>query len=139
MQPQNNPQSGFNLPPVVPEQLPPVTPIEGAPSAPEMAPAAAEFAPNSPAGASPAVAQPMPSLPPAQGAMPVAPVVTQTTPTAAPITTDEGDLIEKEWVNKAKQIVERTKEDPYQQSKQLSGLKADYLQKRYSKEIKLGE
>jgi hypothetical protein len=139
MQPQNNPQSGFNLPPVAPEQLPPVVPIEAAPGMPEMAPSAAEFAPNAAAGAAPATAQPMPLLPPTQSSAPLNPVVPQTTPTAAPITTDDGDLIEKVWVSKAKNIVESTKDDPYQQSKQLSHLKADYLQKRYSKEIKQGE
>ncbi|MGC1176661.1 MAG: hypothetical protein WA843_01205 [Candidatus Saccharimonadales bacterium] len=47
------------------------------------------------------------------------------------------DLIEKEWVHKAKQIVERTRDDPYQQSEQLTGVKADYMKKRYNKTIKL--
>lgn len=139
MQPQNNPQSGFNLPPVAPEQLPPLGPVEAAPGLQEMATARPEFAPNSAVNAAPATAQPLPVLPPIPSTMPVTTVVPQTTPAAAPITTDEGDLIEKEWVNKAMQIVENTKEDPFQQSKQLSGLKADYLQKRYSKEIKKGE
>jgi hypothetical protein len=53
------------------------------------------------------------------------------------ISADDKDLIEKEWVTKAKAIVERTREDPYKQSEELSLLKADYLQKRYNKTIKL--
>lgn len=48
------------------------------------------------------------------------------------------DLIEKEWVHKAKAIVEQTKEDPYKQSEALTMFKADYMKKRYNKTIKLG-
>jgi len=47
------------------------------------------------------------------------------------------DLIEKEWVIKAKAIVERTKDDPYQQKSEISRFKADYLKKRYNKDIKV--
>ncbi len=65
--------------------------------------------------------------------------VTNTTTTVAAITADDGDLIEKEWVNKAKAIVEKTQNDPYQQSKELNFLRAGYMQKRYSKIIKLSE
>lgn len=56
---------------------------------------------------------------------------------STPPVADDVDLIEKEWVNKVKEIVEKTKNDPYEQSKQLTVLKADYLQKRYNKSIKL--
>jgi hypothetical protein len=84
---------------------------------------------------------PMPSIP-----MPVAPparqnpaqgAVSSTTNSSMPATADDNDLIEKEWVNKAKQIVERTRDDPYRQSEQLTGVKVDYLQKRYGKMIKV--
>ena len=50
---------------------------------------------------------------------------------------DDGDLIEKEWVIKAKQIIERTRNDPYQQSEDLTLFKADYMKKRYGKTIKV--
>lgn len=50
---------------------------------------------------------------------------------------DDADLIEKEWVTKAKQIVERTRDDPYKQSEDLTLFKADYMQKRYGKTIKV--
>ena len=56
-----------------------------------------------------------------------------TTPAVA---ADE-DKIEKEWVNKAKSIVEQTKSDPYLQEERVSKLQADYLQKRYNKKVKL--
>jgi hypothetical protein len=62
-----------------------------------------------------------------------------TTASAVPTAADDGDLIEKEWVNKAKEIVARTIDDPYKQSKELTVFKADYMQKRYGKSIKLSE
>lgn len=66
-------------------------------------------------------------------------------PQLAPITTDtslvanDEGLIEKEWVDKAKKIVEQTKSDPYQQEKEVSKLQADYIKKRYGKDIKLAD
>ncbi len=54
-----------------------------------------------------------------------------------PLVAADEDLIEKEWVDKAKKIVSQTKEDPYSQEKEVSKLQADYLKKRYGKEIKL--
>lgn len=47
------------------------------------------------------------------------------------------DLIEKEWVAKAKEIVEQTKNDPYLQNKEVNKIRADYIKKRYNKEIKV--
>lgn len=52
---------------------------------------------------------------------------------------DDSDLIEKEWVEKAKMIVEHTKSDPRQQNKELSKVKSDYLKKRYNKDLRLAE
>jgi hypothetical protein len=48
---------------------------------------------------------------------------------------DDGDVIEKEWVEKAKQIVAHTRQDPYRQTKELHKFKAEYMQKRYNKTI----
>jgi hypothetical protein len=56
-----------------------------------------------------------------------------------PTIADDTDLIEKEWVIKAKEIVERTKHDPYQQNKQVERIKAYYLKKRYNKDVKVTE
>lgn len=58
---------------------------------------------------------------------------------AMPAIADDADLIEKEWVEKAKEIVERTKHDPYQQNKEVEKVKIEYLKKRYNKDIKLTE
>lgn len=57
----------------------------------------------------------------------------------APAIADDGDVIEKEWVEKAKQIVERTRQDPYNQTRELHKFKAEYLQKRYNKTIEAVE
>lgn len=50
---------------------------------------------------------------------------------------DDTDLIEKEWVNKAKQIVEQTKHDPHLQTNEMSKFKAEYQKKRYNKDVKV--
>jgi hypothetical protein len=57
--------------------------------------------------------------------------------TTAPLQAADNDLIEREWVDKAKKIVSETKSDPYQQEKRVSQLQADYIKKRYGR--KLGE
>ena len=46
------------------------------------------------------------------------------------------DLIEKQWVQKAKEIVAETKSDPYKQKTEIAAAKADYIQKRFKKVIK---
>lgn len=54
----------------------------------------------------------------------------------SPVIADDVDVIEKEWVDKAKQIVNETKDDPYRQEEEVEKLQRDYLKKRYGKEIK---
>lgn len=54
-----------------------------------------------------------------------------------PSVADDVDVIEKEWVDKAKAIVNQTKNDPYRQEEEVEKLQADYLNKRYGKQIKL--
>ena len=55
----------------------------------------------------------------------------------APDLANDVDVIEKEWVDKAKQIVKETVDDPYKQNHNVSMLKADYMKKRYGKDIKV--
>ncbi len=55
---------------------------------------------------------------------------------ATPLTANDHDLIEKEWVAKAKEIVDRTHGDPYVQNKEINKMKAEYIKKRYNKDIK---
>jgi len=46
---------------------------------------------------------------------------------------EDSDLIDKEWVYKAKSIVEKTQNNPYTQSQELARLRTEYLQERYGK------
>ncbi|MCK9641773.1 MAG: hypothetical protein M0R39_17860 [Prolixibacteraceae bacterium] len=69
------------------------------------------------------------------------------TPTPTPVAKDDDnpaiaddvDVIEKEWVEKAKEIVTQTKTDPHKQSLELTKFKHDYMSKRYGKNIKLSD
>lgn len=74
----------------------------------------------------------LPPLPPMQTTTPEPMSDESTPPTAA----DE-DLIEKEWVERAKKVVAATKHDPYLQGKEVSKLQADYLKKRYGKTVNI--
>lgn len=58
---------------------------------------------------------------------------------AGPPIADDADLIEKEWVAIAKDIVAKTAHDPHLQNKEINKFKADYMKKRYNKDIKLSE
>lgn len=75
---------------------------------------------------------------PSQGpaATPAQPVVANDDDT--PIA-DDADLIEKEWIVRAKSLVEQTKDDPYLQNKEINKVKADYIKKRYNKDVKVSE
>lgn len=56
-----------------------------------------------------------------------------------PLLAADNDVMEKEWVKKAKDVVSQTKHDPYEQEKAVSRLQADYLSKRYGKVVKLSD
>jgi hypothetical protein len=137
MDPQSTNQGNFE----VPAQYIDTTMIPLIPGA-EAHPAASETSPVPTA----ATAQPITSQPatdPAaisaifqqSSAVPAPTSSSTTTPSVA----DDLDLIEKEWVDKAKAIVSSTKSDPFSQNKEMNRFKADYMQKRYGKEIKLDE
>lgn len=131
-------QPGFELPqPAVNEALPAMPAPGEAPLQAEQASKQAEL----PGSALP----PIPAAPggPVSSLAPTATSPADPVPTATsfsdepPAIADDVDLIEKEWVDKAKAIVERTREDPHQQNKQLNEFKADYMKKRYGKEARL--
>ncbi len=89
-----------------------------------------------------AAAQPSAAMPvdPIAAAMPpVVPTNTQKLSPHAPAIADDVDLIEKEWVIKAKAIIKSTGNDPNKQNSEMSKFKADYLKTRYSKEIKVND
>lgn len=105
--------------------------VEQAPSGPEKTMAPRQGAS---AAAVPPITLPLPQPAPTAGASDDA---SATTPAISATVVDDGDLIEKEWVSKAKQIVEKNRNDPYKQSEELTVFKADYMKKRYDKNIKI--
>jgi hypothetical protein len=140
MNPSNN--SGMELPPVMEQKPVPNTPVESTPNAsPEQQTQPSEKAPKATApstGMPPSIL----NLPHAQPATDSATNDSSTTPSSSsssPQFAQDKDLIDKEWVNKAKSIVERNKDDPFKQSEELTLLKADYMQKRFNKTLKLNK
>ncbi len=89
------------------------------------------------------------AVPTAVNAAPVlpTPIATPTVPTPVaddtsvqvvpdvPLVANDEDLIEKEWVDKAKKIIAETKDDPHRREQEVGKLQADYLKKRYGKEL----
>jgi hypothetical protein len=140
MDPSSKSASGIELsPPGIEPAQPAANSGEMPPGQPEQAPANAEKAPSprQPAAAVPTLST-IP-LPIPQSAVPQPAAAATVTP-ATPVTIeDDGDLIEKAWVEKAKQIVERTRNDPHKQSEELTVFKADYMKKRYGKTIKISQ
>lgn len=65
--------------------------------------------------------------------------VAQAPPSTTPLVAADEDLIEKEWVDKAKEIIEQTRDDPHARTKKVNELQRDYLQKRYGKVIGASE
>jgi len=53
----------------------------------------------------------------------------------AGLSAQDADLIEKEWVQRAKSLVSQTQDDPYKQKNEMSKIKADYIKKRFNKTI----
>src|SRR3989344_7062820 len=49
-----------------------------------------------------------------------------------PAIAEDTDVIEQEWVDKAKAIVEHNREDPYKMNEEMNKIKADYIKKRYN-------
>lgn len=130
-----NKTPNLNLPPPIPQG------VEAAPAVPETAgPKGMEAAPIPAKEVAAAPAMPVvPAIPQVPTSrISVQPSTSQAS-SGLPAIADDNDLIEKEWVVKAKQIVEKTKNDPHKQNKELNVFKADYMQKRYNKTIKLSE
>lgn len=65
----------------------------------------------------------------------VQPVIVAAPANDHPVAAADEDVIEKEWVDKAKQIIASTKDDPYKRNQQVNALQKDYLKKRYGKDI----
>jgi len=83
-----------------------------------------------PSAAQPFSPPPMPSVGPTQSTTGVL-----NNDDTNPVAASDDDLIEKAWVEKAKQVVAETRNDPHAQDLAVSKLQADYLKKRYGKVI----
>ncbi len=126
-----------------PEYLPPQPPQGELEKGPEQGFEVPEFSPEQQAervgeqhhatttAAPIAISLPTPQAPTVDPANDTATMAVDDTPVAA---ADE-DLIEKEWVDKAKKIVADTKDDPHTREREVGKLQADYLRKRYGKEL----
>ena len=66
-------------------------------------------------------------------------IVQDTTSQSSPLVANDDDLIEKEWVDRAKKIVTEAQNDPKQQDDRISGLKVDYVKKRFGRELGAAE
>lgn len=56
--------------------------------------------------------------------------------TGSPTVANDDELIEREWVDKAKKVIAETKDDPYTREQRVAQLQADYLWKRYGRQLK---
>lgn len=136
MQPENNrapvgPEQQFVAPAPNGERIPVLpTPEGGLETGAERVEQVAE-ASAAMADASFAAAQPIQSVDPAATATAV--------PNDHPAVAADEDVIEKEWVDKAKQIVTETQGDPHSRADRVNSLQKDYLQKRYGKVLGASE
>ena len=121
-----------------PKMTPEKQPIQPAVEALPVRGETMEARPQTAAPADPVV---IPALP----AQPILPKPAQpTAPLASPMSSNptiasDDDLIEKVWVVKAKKIIQETKGDPYAQEREVSRLQADYIKKRYGKDVKIAD
>jgi hypothetical protein len=51
------------------------------------------------------------------------------------IIADDVDVIEKEWVSRAKKIATMTSNDPFIETQEIGKLKAAYMKKRFNKDV----
>lgn len=126
MPPSSGPESTPSLPPIDSR-------FERGQERVEQAAEAGARASDAAASAATAIATPVaqPQAPP-----PAAPTQQSS---ATPLVAADEDLIEKEWVDKAKEIIEQTKDDPYTRTQKVNELQRDYLQKRYGKVVGASE
>jgi hypothetical protein len=94
-----------------------------------------EGAPSKAAPKLPAQVQPaLPAQPPQVQQIPVQ-SQSSSSQASSSLAAKDADLIEKEWVMRAKNIVAQTQDDPYKQKNEMSRIKADYIKKRFNKTI----
>ncbi len=132
--PRITPEQSPSLPPVTPEVVPGSfePQLEQAPQPFEREPLPQEASVTQPQQTMPALPQPVVSVVDDDDA-------TAALLTALPDVAADDDLIEKEWVNKAKHIIAETADDPHAREQAISQLQKEYLRKRYGKEVGVSE
>jgi hypothetical protein len=133
MEPKSSPESFPQMPSPV-ERPMPSAPERGPIATPERAePSIERGQERSGQSQPPVVPIPLPTP------VPQTPVADDTTQDSSqndnPTTAGDDDLIEAEWVNKAKKIIAETRDDPHRREQEVGKLQADYLRKRYGKEL----
>ena len=129
----------FPMPPSLPgESIPSLPPLEkGVERGAERREQAAEAGARASDAATVAAPVAAPPVPP-----PVVPqddLAQNATITSSPLVAADEDLIEKEWVDKAKEIIQSTKDDPHARTQKVNELQRDYLQKRYGRSVGASE
>ena len=56
--------------------------------------------------------------------------------TGNPAIADDVDVIEKEWVDKAEEVIGKTAGNPHAEEEAVEDLQIDYMKKRYNKDVK---
>lgn len=134
----NAPRMNYEQSPSLPAPMPEVVPGSVPEVYPDREPTRIEQEPQ------PAPQQPAPD----PAVVPVLPqpvvqtddtTVSPTVITDVPDTAADDDLIEKEWVNKAKHIIAQTVDDPRAREEAVGQLQREYLRKRYGKELGASE
>lgn len=143
MQPELSPSSqGREQGPVQPGysyEIPPnyASPEVGPASSPERFPAATpERAPErSPVELAPPPPAAAPVIQPPSVALPTVQPAPDPTSAQNPASANDDDVIEKEWVDRARQVIVQTRNDPRGREKAIGALQRDYLMKRYGKQL----
>ncbi len=131
-------EPNFNMPRPTTEQY---APLEAGPEVPLSSPEQAEQTTEQGISAEQAPAftpPPLPILP-----QPVTPAVDDSSVVVSQVTVlgdipdvaADDNLIEKEWVDKAKHIITETADDPHAREQAVSQLQKEYLRRRYGKEL----
>lgn len=109
---------------------------QGAVRTPESASFAAELPPTGHMMPQPMTAQ---TSSPAPMASPVAIASAPAAGVSSASDDNADDQLDQEWINKAKEIVDKTRNDPFLQSREIGRVKADYLRTKYNKHLKVLE
>jgi hypothetical protein len=97
------------------------------PQAPQVAPQSAPV---------PQPASPLPEIPDVQAVQQAASSTQAQAANSNPVIADDVDVIEKEWVDKAEEVIAKTAGNPHAEEEAVEDLQIDYMKKRYNKDVK---